>query len=55
MSVVNDAKVTTFTVREESDTLLRFELGTKVTADAKKEQLSDTKITSGKMTFTISN
>ncbi len=55
MSVVNDAKGTAFTVGEESDTLLRFEPGTNGMTDAKKEQLSDTKTTSGKMTFTISN
>ncbi len=55
LSVVNGKTGTQFSVGAESNVQLRFEPGTNGMADAKKEQLSDTKTTAGKMTFTISN
>ncbi|MDZ4994758.1 hypothetical protein GNF80_17655 [Clostridium perfringens] len=54
MSVVNNSTGTPFTVGEKSDTNLRFEPVTNGMADVAKEQLSDTKTTTGKITFTIS-
>ncbi|EDT14801.1 leucine-rich repeat domain-containing protein [Clostridium perfringens] len=55
LSVVNGKTGTQFSVEAESNIKLRLEPGTNGMADAKKEQLSDTKTTSGKMTFIISN
>ncbi|EJT6665639.1 leucine-rich repeat domain-containing protein [Clostridium perfringens] len=55
MSVINNSTGTQFTVGAESNTQLRFEPGTNGMADVEKEQLSDTKSTLGKITFTITN
>lgn len=55
MSVVNGKKGTTFNIGAEKSIQLRFEPGVNGMADAEKEQLSDTKSTLGKITFTITN
>ncbi|XZL83985.1 leucine-rich repeat domain-containing protein (plasmid) [Clostridium perfringens] len=55
MSVVNGKKGTTFNIDAEKSIQLRFEPGVNGMADAEKEQLSDTKSTLGKITFTITN
>ncbi|WP_447410498.1 leucine-rich repeat domain-containing protein [Clostridium perfringens] len=55
MSVINNSIGIQFTVGAESNTQLRFEPGTNGMADVEKEQLSDTKSTLGKITFTITN
>ncbi|EGT3601632.1 leucine-rich repeat domain-containing protein [Clostridium perfringens] len=55
MSVVNNSTGTSFNLEPYSSTKLRFEPGENGMADIEKEQLRDTQITKGKITFTISN
>lgn len=55
MSVVNKAVGTQFIVESKSNTKLTFEPGKNGIADVAKEQLSETKTTTGKIIFTISN
>ncbi|XZM35294.1 leucine-rich repeat domain-containing protein (plasmid) [Clostridium perfringens] len=55
LSVVNKANGTQFTVSSDSEVKLRFEPGVNGMCDVEKENLSDTKTTTGRIRFTIEN